>query len=90
MSFIMFTARLGIFLTVLSYVLRGNNITAENVFVIGGYYMIVRQTLTVYFPQGVNAVSVTCDLIGIYLYTIVKKKVGISQNRPLKIKRYVF
>ncbi|XP_050309948.1 ATP-binding cassette sub-family C member 4-like [Anthonomus grandis grandis] len=59
MSFIMFVARLGIFLTVLSYVLLDNNITAEKVFVIGGYYMIVRQTLTVYFDRGLNAIAET-------------------------------
>ncbi|KAJ8966239.1 hypothetical protein NQ314_003654 [Rhamnusium bicolor] len=53
MSFIMFTARSGIFLTILSYVLLGNDITAEKVFVVTSYYLILRQTMTVYFPQGV-------------------------------------
>lgn len=53
MSFIMFTSRFGIFLTVISYVLHGNNITAEKVFVITSYYMILRQTMTVFFPQGI-------------------------------------
>lgn len=57
MSFIMMTARSGIFLTILSYVLLGNDITAEKVFVIGGYYLIIRTSCTVYFPQGLNAVS---------------------------------
>lgn len=57
MSFIMMTARSGIFLTILSYVLLGNDITAEKVFVIGGYYLIVRTSCTVYFPLGLNAVS---------------------------------
>ncbi|XP_050309947.1 probable multidrug resistance-associated protein lethal(2)03659 isoform X2 [Anthonomus grandis grandis] len=59
MSFLMFTARLGIFLTVLSYVLLGNDINAEKVFLIGGYYIIVRQTLSVFFPHGLNAVAET-------------------------------
>lgn len=53
MSFIMFTARFGIFLTIIAYVLDGNNITAEKVFVITSYYMILRQTMTVFFPQGI-------------------------------------
>lgn len=53
MSFIMFTSRFGIFLTIVSYVLYGNNITAEKVFVITSYYMILRQTMTVFFPQGI-------------------------------------
>lgn len=53
MSFIMFTTRSAIFLTVMSYVLLGNDITAEKVFVITSYYQILRQTMTLYFPQGV-------------------------------------
>lgn len=57
MSFIMFITRFAIFLTVMSYVLMGNTITAENVFVITSYYQILRQTMTVYFPQGVAQVS---------------------------------
>ncbi|CAG9767622.1 unnamed protein product [Ceutorhynchus assimilis] len=59
MSFVMFTSRLGIFLTVLSYVLLGHEVTAEKVFVIGGFYMIIRQNMTVYFPQGLNSVAET-------------------------------
>ncbi|KAJ8920888.1 hypothetical protein NQ315_015681 [Exocentrus adspersus] len=57
MSFIMFTARTGIFLTVMAYVLLGNKITAENTFVIASYYQILRQTMTVYFPQAVNMMA---------------------------------
>lgn len=53
----MFITRFAIFLTVMSYVLMGNTITAENVFVITSYYQILRQTMTVYFPQGVAQVS---------------------------------
>lgn len=56
MSFIMFTTRFAIFLTVVSYVLMGNQITAEKVFVITSFYQILRQTMTVYFPQGVAQV----------------------------------
>lgn len=49
----MFTSRFGIFLTIISYVLYGNNITAEKVFVVTSYFMILRQTMTVFFPQGI-------------------------------------
>ncbi|XP_066260610.1 ATP-binding cassette sub-family C member 4-like [Euwallacea similis] len=59
MSFIMITARAGIFLTVLSYVLLGNDISAEQVFVIAGYYLIIRTTCAVYFPLGLNAIAET-------------------------------
>lgn len=49
----MFTSRSGIFLTIVAYVLWDNEITADKVFVITSYYLILRQTMTVYFPQGV-------------------------------------
>lgn len=70
MSFIMFTSRSGIFLTVLSYVLLGNEITAEKVFVITSYYMILRQTMTVYFPQGVVLVSYI-----LHIYSLINQKI---------------
>lgn len=57
MSFIMFTARFGILLTIVSYVLYGHNITAEKAFVITSYYMILRQTMTHFFPQAVAALA---------------------------------
>ncbi|KAG5892951.1 hypothetical protein JTB14_015002 [Gonioctena quinquepunctata] len=57
MSFIMFTTRLGVFLTVMSYVLEDHLITAENVFVISSFYQVLRQTMTVFFPQGVAMVA---------------------------------
>ncbi|XP_030767940.1 multidrug resistance-associated protein 4-like isoform X2 [Sitophilus oryzae] len=59
MSFIMFTSRTGVFLSIMTYVLLDNHITAEKVFLIGSYYQIVRQTLTVFFPQGLNAIAET-------------------------------
>ncbi|KAL1490440.1 hypothetical protein ABEB36_013133 [Hypothenemus hampei] len=57
MSFLMITARIGIFLTVVSFVFLDNDVTAEQVFVIGGYYLIIRISCTVYFPLGLNAVA---------------------------------
>lgn len=49
----MFSTRISIFISVLAYVLFGNDITAEKVFVITSYYNILRQTMTVFFPQGI-------------------------------------
>lgn len=57
MSFVMFTSRCGIMLTIISYVLYGNTITAEKVFVITSYYMILRQTMTMFFPQGIAQIA---------------------------------
>ncbi|KAH0544125.1 probable multidrug resistance-associated protein lethal(2)03659 [Cotesia glomerata] len=57
MSFIMFTTRLSLFLTILAYVLSNNPITAETVFMLTAYYNILRQTMTVFFPQGITQVA---------------------------------
>ncbi|XP_033334914.2 ATP-binding cassette sub-family C member 4 isoform X1 [Megalopta genalis] len=57
MSFIMFSTRLSLFITILAYVLYGKNITAEKVFMLTAYYNILRQTMTVFFPQGITQVA---------------------------------
>ncbi|XP_050503306.1 probable multidrug resistance-associated protein lethal(2)03659 isoform X2 [Diabrotica virgifera virgifera] len=57
MSFIMFTSRSAIFLTIMAYIFLENKITADKTFVIISYYQILRQTMTVYFPQGVAMVA---------------------------------
>ncbi|XP_052753783.1 probable multidrug resistance-associated protein lethal(2)03659 [Galleria mellonella] len=57
MSFIMFTSRFGIFLTVLLYVKYINRITVENVFFLTCFYNIMKQTMTLYFPQAVGQIA---------------------------------
>ncbi|CAH1643264.1 unnamed protein product [Spodoptera littoralis] len=57
MSFIMFTSRFGIFITVLLYVTYVNRITVENVFFLTCYYNITKQTMTLYFPQAVGHIA---------------------------------
>lgn len=54
MSFIIFTTRMSLFITVLVYVLLDNKITAEKVFMVTAYYNILRTTMTVFFPQGIS------------------------------------
>ncbi|KAJ9588188.1 hypothetical protein L9F63_018452, partial [Diploptera punctata] len=57
LSFIIFTTRISTFISVVAYVLMGNHITAEQVFVLVSYYQILRQTMTVFFPQGISQVA---------------------------------
>ncbi|XP_032678093.1 probable multidrug resistance-associated protein lethal(2)03659 isoform X2 [Odontomachus brunneus] len=57
MSFIMFTTRMSLFITVLVYVLLDNKITAEKVFMVTAYYNILRTTMTVFFPQGITQIA---------------------------------
>ncbi|PSN46970.1 hypothetical protein C0J52_11126 [Blattella germanica] len=57
LSFIMFTTRISIFISIVAYVMLENQITAEKVFVLVSYYQILRQTMTVFFPQGITQVA---------------------------------
>ncbi|XP_049888074.1 probable multidrug resistance-associated protein lethal(2)03659 [Pectinophora gossypiella] len=57
MSFIMFISRFGIFITVFLYVTFAHHITVENVFFLTCYYNIVKQTMTLYFPQAVGQIA---------------------------------
>ncbi|XP_014208188.1 probable multidrug resistance-associated protein lethal(2)03659 [Copidosoma floridanum] len=57
MSFIIFSTRLSLFITILTYVLLGNDITAETVFMLTAYYNILRTNMTVFFPQGITQIA---------------------------------
>ncbi|KAI8426158.1 hypothetical protein MSG28_005100 [Choristoneura fumiferana] len=54
LSFLMFTSRFGIFVTMLLYVGYTTHITVESVFFLTCYYNIMKQTMTLYFPQAVG------------------------------------
>lgn len=64
LCFIMFSTRMSIFGSVLAYVLLGNNITAEKVFVLTSFYNILRQSMTVFFPQAIGQVAEATVSIG--------------------------
>ncbi|XP_013196145.2 ATP-binding cassette sub-family C member 4 [Amyelois transitella] len=57
LSFIMFTSRFAIFIIVLLYVTFVNRITVEKVFFLTCYYNILKQTMTLYFPQAVGQIA---------------------------------
>uniref|UniRef100_A0A182V3W3 Uncharacterized protein n=1 Tax=Anopheles merus TaxID=30066 RepID=A0A182V3W3_ANOME len=54
LSFIMFTTRVSIFLSLVAYALAGQVVTAEKAFAITAYYNILRTTMTIFFPQGIG------------------------------------
>ncbi|XP_048482044.1 ATP-binding cassette sub-family C member 4 [Plutella xylostella] len=56
-SFIMFTTRICLFFSILAFVLEYNVISAKQVFVVTSFYNILRQTMTVFFPQGIATVA---------------------------------
>ncbi|XP_050545467.1 probable multidrug resistance-associated protein lethal(2)03659 isoform X2 [Daktulosphaira vitifoliae] len=57
LSFMVFHTRIALFASILSYVILGNYIDAQKVFVITSYYNILRTTMTVFFPQGIGQVA---------------------------------
>ncbi|XP_056646549.1 probable multidrug resistance-associated protein lethal(2)03659 [Diorhabda sublineata] len=57
LSFIMYNTRMALFVCILAYVLDGNSITAEKVFVLTTYYNVLRQSMTVFFPQGIAQIA---------------------------------
>ncbi|CAG9575865.1 unnamed protein product [Danaus chrysippus] len=56
-SFIMFTTRICLLVSILAFVLENNVISAKQVFVVTSFYNILRQTMTVFFPQGIAQVA---------------------------------
>lgn len=87
MSFIMFTTRLAIFLTVMYYISTEDHISAESVFVVSSYYQILRTTMTVYFPQGVAMVR--RNFIQKYFINYLHKKNISFQNGPNITEKFV-
>lgn len=59
LSFIMFSTRVSIFISLVVFALLGNLVTAEKAFVITAYYNILRNTMTLYFPEGLVTVAET-------------------------------
>lgn len=59
LSFIMFATRASIFISLVTFALLGNLVTAEKAFVITAYYNILKQTMTVFFPQGIGQFAET-------------------------------
>uniref|UniRef100_A0A336M8S7 CSON013802 protein n=1 Tax=Culicoides sonorensis TaxID=179676 RepID=A0A336M8S7_CULSO len=53
LSFMMFTSRTAIFLSLMTYVLLGFVLTAEKAFVVTAYYNLLRTSAMMLFPQGI-------------------------------------
>lgn len=53
LSFMMFTSRTAIFLSLMVYVLLGQVLTADKAFVVTAYYNLLRTSAMMFFPQGI-------------------------------------
>ncbi|XP_060873079.1 ATP-binding cassette sub-family C member 4-like isoform X2 [Metopolophium dirhodum] len=56
-SFMVFHSRVALFFSILAYVVFGNYITAQKVFVMASYFNILRVSLTVFFPQAIAQIA---------------------------------
>ncbi|XP_043503586.1 probable multidrug resistance-associated protein lethal(2)03659 isoform X2 [Polistes fuscatus] len=92
MSFIIFTTRMCLFITILAYVLLGGKITAEKVFILTAYYNILRQTMTVFFPQGITQVAEAMVSIKrlqkFMMYEEVMPEKNIDKNKNIAKKKH--
>ncbi|XP_060517933.1 ATP-binding cassette subfamily C member 4-like [Cylas formicarius] len=57
MSFNLFLSRAAIYLCMMTYVLTGNILTAQYVFVTSSFYAILRNVVTMFFPQGITQLA---------------------------------
>ncbi|XP_012251875.1 probable multidrug resistance-associated protein lethal(2)03659 [Athalia rosae] len=57
LSFDMYTPRLCVFITILVYVLFGNKITAEQVFMMTAFYNVLRTAMTIAFPISITQIA---------------------------------
>lgn len=53
----MFTTRVSVFISLVAFALLGNVVTAEKAFVITAFYNILRQTMTIFFPQAIGQLA---------------------------------
>ncbi|XP_015517778.1 probable multidrug resistance-associated protein lethal(2)03659 isoform X1 [Neodiprion pinetum] len=56
-SFDMYTPRLCVFVTILAYVLSGNKITTEQVFMMTAFYNVLRTAMTIAFPISMTQIA---------------------------------
>jgi ATP-binding cassette, subfamily C (CFTR/MRP), member 4 len=59
LSFIIFSSRVSTFTSLVMYALLGNVVTAQQAFVITAYYNVLRQTMTIFFPQAIGMLAET-------------------------------
>lgn len=81
LSFIMYSTRMSIFVSILAYLLLGNYITAEKVFVLTSFYNILRQTMTVFFPQGISQIAEARVSVGRLNKFLLYDETQIAKNK---------
>ncbi|KAF4521035.1 hypothetical protein B566_EDAN002530 [Ephemera danica] len=84
-SIVMFVTRVTIFISAVSYVLFGNELTAEKVFVTASLFNILRTTMTMMFPQAIaQTAEITVTLRRIQGFLILDEVMEIAQSKQLE------
>ncbi|XP_011211265.2 probable multidrug resistance-associated protein lethal(2)03659 isoform X1 [Bactrocera dorsalis] len=90
-SFAMYMTRVSVFVSLVGYVLLGNFLTAEKAFVITAFYSILRNTMVVAFPNGIQQISETLvsmkRITDYLLYEEIGDNSKISANSCNKTKK---
>lgn len=92
LSFMIFSTRVSIFISLIAFALLGNVVTAEKAFVITAYYNLLRYTMGLFFPQGLALVAetfVSIKRIQAFMLYDEKSKIPIADymaavDMPLK------
>ncbi|XP_069701973.1 probable multidrug resistance-associated protein lethal(2)03659 isoform X2 [Periplaneta americana] len=83
-SFDKFITRIAVFVSVVTYILLGYQLTAESVFVIIAYFNIMKQVMTDFFPRAIQVIaecSVSVKRIQKFLLYDEVKSAVISKNK---------
>lgn len=84
-----FLNRTAIFLCVLVYVLTGNTLQSQYVYVVTSFYGILRQALTMFLPQGVTTLAETNVSIKRIEKFLLYDEIEYELLRKKKIKTYL-
>ncbi|XP_017890581.1 multidrug resistance-associated protein 4-like [Ceratina calcarata] len=95
LSFVVFTTRVVLFLTILSFILLGNKPRAELTFMLATYFEMIQLTATLFFPQALLLLGETLVSIErIQAFLLLEEKFNVEpvsdkarQNGVLKFKK---
>ncbi|XP_059619578.1 probable multidrug resistance-associated protein lethal(2)03659 isoform X2 [Phlebotomus argentipes] len=83
LSFIIFSTRVSVFISLIAFALLGNVVTAEKAFVITAYYNILRQTMTIFFPQAIAQLAETIVSVKRIQKYMLYNETDLGQEEPI-------
>lgn len=89
MSFILFTTRTSIFLSLVGYVLLGNFLDARKAFLVTAYFNILRLPMTSFFAQGLSKIIFTVNEDKIYNMLFLLDKHAETMISAKRIEKFM-